>query len=965
MAGIINFDNEVRQVNVTLESLRQNLTEVLNTTKRLDQEFEEGAGDSQKLAGRLKEVDSSIDQLTASEKELQRVQDQINKIITKTNVERKKEGQDLKRLQVLRSQQNQVMKNEILLKQASTKEGRKLNETLKRQREELSKIRGSSGGLRNALKSVIGGFLGITAVVYGAIKAIGGIVKLNADFQKSLSSLSAITGATGEDLQFFAETAKETSKTTLQSANDVLKAYELVGSIRPELLKNKEALAEVTEQAIILSEATGGKLGLEDAAVSVAGALNQYGLASSDAARVSNVLAAGSKAGSAAVLEQTEAIKVFGAVANAGNVSLEQSVGLIETLAEKQITGAEAGTKLRNVLITLQGDQRNYRDGVFDVDLALENLAKRNLSTTQLTRLFGKQNVVAAQILAKNTQAYHNYTEAVTGTNTALEQQAIQNDNLRANWKRLTNIVSGFFIRTGEGGGILNNVVKYLINLVSQIEAFVGQFVQGFNDLIRSSALFRAGIKALGQAVRLNFQLMLKGIRIVIEPFLLLGRIIKDALTGNFEDIRKRVPEALNNIKTNAIALKDVFVDSGKTIAAAYKGEDIESLLIKTKKGTEEVEQATISATNQVEAFTTEYKKSAEEIKKEQDKIRKAQEKAEKERKDRVNKQISEFEFIAESEILANKKALFTKQIDEEEFARRSAELQIQNLNNQLGIMELSKEERLKIEQELLDAQLELEDQRLEKVLENEEKIKEAKKETQAVLFDIGNALFELGNTLRDRELADLDAQEAYKLNLVQGNEEAQQRIREDFDRKRAAIKRKQAITDKIQGIFNAGINTALGVTQALGSSPPPANFILAAVVAALGAIQIGIIAAKPIPQFYKGVKGFEGGLAEVGERGFEIVRKRSGEMFLTPDSATLTLLPPGSDVIPHEDSKELLQGGITPERFDLLLKETRATRKAIIGRPIKETSLTDRGLRRAHRHNNSVTVWIDTYLRK
>ena len=40
-----------------------------------------------------------------------------------------------------------------------------------------------------------------------------------------------------------------------QSAKDILDAYTLVGSQRPELLKNKEALHEVTQEAIILSEA--------------------------------------------------------------------------------------------------------------------------------------------------------------------------------------------------------------------------------------------------------------------------------------------------------------------------------------------------------------------------------------------------------------------------------------------------------------------------------------------------------------------------------------------------------------------------------------------------------------------------------------------------------------------------------------------------------------------------------------
>jgi len=84
--------------------------------------------------------------------------------------------------------------------------------------------------------------------------------------------------------------------------------------------------------------------------------------------------------------------------------------------------------------------------------------------------------------------------------------------------------------------------------------------------------------------------------------------------------------------------------------------------------------------------------------------------------------------------------------------------------------------------------------------------------------------------------------------------------------RKIAAQKRKAAIADKVAAILQAGINTAVAITAALKSDP---TGILSAIVGAQGALQIGLIAAKPIPQFAKGgvLKGAshaQGGIAMI-----------------------------------------------------------------------------------------------------
>ena len=133
-----------------------------------------------------------------------------------------------------------------------------------------------------------------------------------------------------------------------------------------------------------------------------------------------------------------------------------------------------------------------------------------------------------------------------------------------------------------------------------------------------------------------------------------------------------------------------------------------------------------------------------------------------------------------------------------------------------------------------------------------------------AAIGQIQQSAFSIGQVRIDREKAALDDQLAHKLIS-----------QKKYDRELAKLKAKQAKEDKAQAIFNAILNIAVGVTKAIAEG----RLILAALVAALGAAEIGVIASQPIPKFAKGgeVKGkrhSEGGVRAELEGG-EYVMKR------------------------------------------------------------------------------------------
>ena len=114
-----------------------------------------------------------------------------------------------------------------------------------------------------------------------------------------------------------------------------------------------------------------------------------------------------------------------------------------------------------------------------------------------------------------------------------------------------------------------------------------------------------------------------------------------------------------------------------------------------------------------------------------------------------------------------------------------------------------------------------------------------------------------------------------------------------ELEKKKAALQEKQAKWDKANSIVQAGIATALAITKALP------NFVLAALVGAMGAAQVAIIAAQPIPKYAKGTKDHPGGLAIVGDGGKKEGIVTDNGLFITPDKPTLVDLPAHAQVIP------------------------------------------------------------------
>lgn len=300
-----------------------------------------------------------------------------------------------------------------------------------------------------SLSKSINSVAGKLALISGTGLSLGAIINTTRQYSQSLSDLASITGATKEQMVLFDEAAQEMGRTTQFSAMQGAEAIKLMASAKPDLMKTSSGLIDVTKSALILAQASGTTL--PDATRTLALSLNQFGASVADTDRYINVLAAGAKYGSSEVNDTSEAIKKSGVAAANAKMSFEELNAAIQTLAEREVKGADAGTALRNMILKLEAStDKTLKPSVVGLGSALENLGKKNYSTTALTKLFGLENVNTAMILSQNAKKVKELTQALTGTDTAYEQAKERTNNLNGDLLGLSSAFEGMAIKVGQ-----------------------------------------------------------------------------------------------------------------------------------------------------------------------------------------------------------------------------------------------------------------------------------------------------------------------------------------------------------------------------------------------------------------------------------------------------------------------------------------------------------------------------------
>lgn len=350
----------------------------------------------------------------------------------------------------------------------------------------------------------------ITAgVIAGGRWSVDEIMK----YEDELANLQAVTGATDAQFGVFKKNINQVAAETKKSSVEVAQAFTAIANNQPELLKDANALGEVVKQSILLAKAA--KIDLQPAGEAVTQVLNQYGKGAEYAAKLVNVLASGSVAGSSEIRDTAEAIKQFGTVAATAGVQIDESVALIE-LGSKFDKGAEAGVKFRNILLNMTGAKvldklalRDLKKAGVNLDIVssktlplntrLLEMSKIAKDTNAIMHVFGKENAAMAAGVLTNAGAFAEMQMKVNTMGEAERMAAKNSDTLR---NKIEEAKSSFVTYLTSSDN-LSSGLNQAKSIMGYVATHIDDIVSAGINLIKFFALWKAANVALNLSTKL------------------------------------------------------------------------------------------------------------------------------------------------------------------------------------------------------------------------------------------------------------------------------------------------------------------------------------------------------------------------------------------------------------------------------------------------------------------------------
>lgn len=461
----------------------------------------------------------------------------------------------------------------------------------------MGKVNKSARGLNKQMDGLgksalrLAGPLAAGFAVVGIInRAKDAVINLD----KELTSLQAITGLGKSEMGFFSKEARKMGGELNIAASDVAASFTLVGSKQPELLKNKEALASVTEQALILAKAAGidGAAG----AVALTSAMNQFGASASDAAKFTDIFATSQQKGSSLIAQTSSALEQVGASADAVGLSFETTNAAIQALAKGSITGGAAGTSLNAVLAQLskQSDDK-INPSIVGMSAALEELESRELSFKDATKLVQIEGAKGLLTLIKQRDTFEELNGSLNEVGNAMSQAEVNMGSLSEKTFAMGNSFDNLVLSVNEGSGAISKSIGFVA------DSFTNWFDQmtKINEapLADSVGEWQAAFMQLGSIVDVNLAktterladttIRAKALGIAFDDVTKASEALSKASGVSIEDATELTLRRLEKKK----ASKKSLADSQKALEAAPAEDHLAAVIAIAKAAKEKADK--------------------------------------------------------------------------------------------------------------------------------------------------------------------------------------------------------------------------------------------------------------------------------------------------------------------------------------------------------------------------------------
>lgn len=344
-------------------------------------------------------------------------------------------------------------------------------------------------GLKTAAKV---GTAAVTAVGSG-IAALGAYAaKVGGDFEAQMSKVSAISGATGDDLQALEDKAKQLGIDTKFSATEAGQAFEYMAMAGWKTEQMLDGVAGIMD----LAAASGEDL----ASVSdiVTDAMTAFGLSADQSTHFADVLAKASSNANTNVGLMGETFKYVAPVAGAMGFSVEDTATAIGLMANAGIKGSEAGTALRSMFSRLAKPTDEVESAMKKLNLSITNsdgsMKELDEIMADLRKGFdglteSEQTQIAAQLAGQEAMSgllaivntseseYNKLSDAVNNADgAAKDMAATMSNNLQGQLTLMKSSAEGF------GLAIYEKMQVPLTNLSKEGITAINSLTEGFRE---------------------------------------------------------------------------------------------------------------------------------------------------------------------------------------------------------------------------------------------------------------------------------------------------------------------------------------------------------------------------------------------------------------------------------------------------------------------------------------------------
>lgn len=419
-------------------------------------------------------------------------------------------------------------------------------------------------------KDIQKGMLAATGVGVAALGAFAvSSVKTGAEFDKAMSQVAATMGVTVDEIGNLRDFAQQMGASTAFSATQASEALNYMALAGYDADKSMQMLPTV------LDLAAAGGIDLARASDMITDAQSALGLSLEETATMVDQMAAAASSSNTSVEQLGDAFLTIGATARNLSGGTEELSTVLGVLADNGIKGAEGGTHLRNMILSLQnptedaaaalsqlgievydtatGDMRSMIDIIGDFQTGLDGMDQASKDAI-VSGIFNKTDLAAVNaLLGTSSKRFDELAGKIDNSAGAAERMAnTQLDNLAGDITLLKSAWEGLQIQVSEKlVPALRDVVQFITKLIENFDT-IGPIIAGvatafgvFSVAINIVSI----IKSLTTSIAaLNAILAANPIGIIIA--LIAGvTVALIALWNNNEEFRNKVIEIWNSVK--------------------------------------------------------------------------------------------------------------------------------------------------------------------------------------------------------------------------------------------------------------------------------------------------------------------------------------------------------------------------------------------------------------------------------